>query len=101
MSMMLRSDVDELEVSVTNYWKPDGRPAIVVNGGEVSWENFADLVAYAMCNTDIVEDDPRLKILEDLRSLTLVDLPEGGRALVSVRPVPGRHCARHLKYTIK
>jgi hypothetical protein len=64
-----------------------GKTTLRLAGHEISMEEFRGLVIYTMCNTDLEENDPRLELLEDIQSLTVIE-DRHGKRLDGLRPLP-------------
>jgi hypothetical protein len=66
---------------------PGGTTTLYLAGNEISMADFRGLVLYVMCNTDLAEDDPRIELLEELRSLTVIN-DQYGKRFDSLLPLP-------------
>lgn len=78
-------------VFTDNLSNEDGSTVVVIGGIRIPMLEFRHMVVYVMCNTHIVPDDQRLALLEDVRSLTLVERPDGRRVLVGLRSMAKMH----------
>ena len=86
MSLLLESVKPE-PIEASTFTISDGVVDLRLGGHAIPLEDFRQLVMYVMCNSNISrDDDPRLELLEDVRSLTLVK-DEKGRRLAGLRPL--------------
>ena len=63
---------------------------LLIAGKEISMEEFRYIVNYVMCNSELYqgeEDDPRLELISDIKSLRQRVIREQTR-LVGDRPIP-------------
>ncbi len=59
--------------------------SLYVNGAAVGLQDLCDLIRYAMTITDLVPNDPRLALLDELKTLTVVPGWNHPRDLLSSR----------------
>lgn len=75
MSLFLTNAKPE-PISAALFIDRQGVGVVSLGGTDISLDEFRCLVMYVLCNADIVSDkDPRLELLEDVRSLVqIIDL---------------------------
>ena len=73
----------------------DGEIDLRIGGHQIPLEDFRFLVMYVMCNSNISPNDPRLELLEDLRSLIVIE-DEYGKRLSGLRPLAQHFSRRGL-----
>lgn len=64
-----------------------GTPGIWINTPSLSLipaDEFCDIIRYFMTNYDLSDDDPRLKLIEDLKKAKVIDGWEEGRQRLSL-----------------
>ena len=76
MTLLLKDSIPEISVK-SGFLSNEDKVYITIDGNksrsEVSFEDFCYLVEYFMENTDLVEDDPRLLLLEKLKKMKIID----------------------------
>ena len=88
-----------MTLALENGTKPDGlqtkvhdlfgnKDIVMIGDYTLSMEDFLSLAAYALNNTDLKKDDPRLQFVEHVRNMEVVEgWDEGGKKLLSKVPV--------------
>lgn len=92
MSLVM-DGVEPKPISASTFTISDGEINLRIGEYRIPLEDFHLLVMYVMCNSNISRlDDPRLELLEDLRSLTMIE-DEHGKRLSGLRPI-AQHFSR-------
>lgn len=80
-----------IDVSASGITASDSIPVLRLYGRgiettiQISMQDFRALVMYVMCNANLLNpEDPRIELLEDLRSLTIIE-DEFGRRFSGLR----------------
>ncbi len=93
MSLVMEG-VEPKLIEANTFTISDGEIDLRIGGHRVPLEDFRCLVMYVMCNSNISRsNDPRLELLEDLRSLTMIE-DKYGKRLSGLRPLAQHFSSR-------
>ena len=91
LSLDLGTDPKGLEVATYGI---EGLPDICIGNYELSMKDFRYMVSYVMTNTDLMPNDPRLILKEEIRRMTVQEgYNPGGKRLVFGNDVDGPHAS--------
>ena len=86
MSLVMEK-VEPKPIEASTFTISDGVIDLRIGQHKIPLDDFRALVMYVMCNSNISRpDDLRLELLEDMRSLTVIE-DEFGKRLSGLRPL--------------
>lgn len=83
MSLVLEGAVPEVDIKTSNFYP--GANKVLIGIYEIPMNDFTAAVEYVLTNTRLEENDPRIRLVERVKSIQVVLDDNGGKLEVDPR----------------